>query len=414
MIKKILLVMLGISTVMSNVCTVQAQEREIVQNKLETQQWEYSITPIDEKWSKLASYQAMVDACQLSQEYLKQAPTRELLETVSKYPLILDILNYDDIKKGVAAVSKQFNGLEELLNRKDVNEIVREEYKKVKIPIAERCDYASMSIQNIAFLKDKLNREKVYYDMQDELKSVLYEGILLQDTVSAKYSMNDKKKILQDAIHKMLEREKSSVYNYSRESYFIEEVYKDCKEEWWQALKEVASMDSLWNLSDTISNIGIKEGAYKEKYLKNYRKSDSNIYVKTPNGTKVVCIVKSDNHINSNKIVERTRTTYPKVTIVAAGYSGNNCHAYAWTGRQDIWMNSPASYISDGSYKKINRPTQNGQKVVWGNFSHSGIVTDYNKESPIITSKLAGGCIVKAAAKDVPATGSIVYYKRNN
>ena len=345
---------------------------------------------------------------------MKQVSTSDLLEVVSKYPLLLDILNCDDIKTGVFVVSKQFNGLGELLKRKDAAEIVREEYKKVKIPDTERCDYSSISIQNTIFLKDKLNREKVYYDMQDELKSVLYEGILLQDTISTKYSMNDKKRILQDAISKMLERGKSSVYNYNNESYFIETIYKTCEGEWWRGLKEVMSMDSFWNLSHSISNLKQKESVFKERHLKNHRKSDSNIYVKTPNGTKVKCIVKSDNHINSNKIVERTRTTYPNVKIVSAGYSGNNCHAYAWTGRQDIWMNSPASYVSDGSYKKIGRPSQNGQKVVWGNFSHSGIVTDYNKESPVITSKLAGGCVVKAAAKDVPAAGTIVYYKRNN
>lgn len=88
------------------------------------------------------------------------------------------------------------------------------------------------------------------------------------------------------------------------------------------------------------------------------------------------------------------KLAYPRATYVSTGYSKNNCHAYAWTGRQDIWMQSPVLYVSDGSYKAIKgRPKSNGQIAVWGSYTHSAIVTNYGTQDPTVTSKWGGGHI---------------------
>ena len=107
------------------------------------------------------------------------------------------------------------------------------------------------------------------------------------------------------------------------------------------------------------------------------------------------------------------KLAYPRATYVSTGYSKNNCHAYAWTGRQDIWMQSPVLYVSDGSYKAIKgRPKSNGQIAVWGSYTHSAIVTNYGTQDPTVTSKWGGGQIWRCGASYCPYNGPICYYGR--
>ena len=61
----------------------------------------------------------MLDHCQLPEECVKAMTTEQLFDTVLKYPLLIDILFYDDVISGISEVAKQFNGLDELLKRED-------------------------------------------------------------------------------------------------------------------------------------------------------------------------------------------------------------------------------------------------------------------------------------------------------
>lgn len=235
----------------------------------------------DKEWSDFSSHQEMLDACQLPNTYLRESSTEELLEKVVKYPLTIDILSYNDIKTGVSAVAKQFNGLAELLSRKDIASVVANKYKQVKIPTEEHYQYNSDTIYNGSFLNDEVSRKNIYIDMQNDLETTLYEGILLQEVVVTRYSYNEKLSLLEEVEKKALERGESRVFDFKSQSQFINDVYEDKESLWWG-------------------------------------------------------ILKSDNHVNSAKFVAKQKETYPNATVVGSGYSGNNCHAYAWTGRQDV------------------------------------------------------------------------------
>lgn len=58
-------------------------------------------------------------ALQIREEILKNIPTSTLIEICLEYPLYPDILFYDSGQQGIAALITQFNGLKELMNRKD-------------------------------------------------------------------------------------------------------------------------------------------------------------------------------------------------------------------------------------------------------------------------------------------------------
>lgn len=142
-------------------------------------------------------------------------------------------------------------------------------------------------------------------------------------------------------------------------------------------------------------------------------RADESVIVKTPKGSKIKCKRKASNKKNSTKDVAQQKLAYPRATYVSTGYSKNNCHAYAWTGRQDIWMQSPVLYVSDGSYKAIKgRPKSNGQIAVWGSYTHSAIVTNYGTQDPTVTSKWGGGHIWRCGASYCPYNGPICYYGR--
>lgn len=256
-------------------------------------------------------------------------------------------------------------------------------------------------------------KENIYLDLQERLEIYFEEALFFMDGISSGYSDSEKKAITVEAVSKMEIKAVSPVFHYQMSEGFAEFAYKDDDNArmWKNAIAAEFADKDIDNGKEGFPIMFGKKGRDKMQ-----RKGDSTVYVKTPNGTKVKCIIKSNNQLNSDRYVEQQKIAYPKATFVAVGYSGNNCHAYAWTGRQDIWMNSPAAYISDKSYKEISggRPTGNGQKAVWPNLLHSAIVLDYTKQDPIVVSKWGRNYIWKCAAQKTPYGKNVIYYKRNN
>ena len=328
------------------------------------------MTPVDKEWGEFSSHQDMLDHCQLPEECVKAMTTEQLFDTVLKYPLLIDILFYDDVMSGISEVAKQFNGLDELLKREDIQGVLKDKYMVAVIPVAEHQDYSKLSVDDDVRLMSRQTKENIYLDLQERLEIYFEEALFFMDGISSGYSDSEKKAIAAEFVDKDIDN--------GKEGFPI---------------------------------MFGKKGRDKMQ-----RKGDSTVYVKTPNGTKVKCTIESNNHLNSDGRVEQEKIAYPDATFVAVGYSGNNCHAYAWTGRQDIWMNSPAAYISDKSYKEISggRPTGNGQKAVWPNLLHSAIVLDYTKQDPIVVSKWGRNYIWKCAAQKTPYGKNVIYYKRNN
>jgi len=411
MIKKIFSVVLSVSIL---ICSgVQVAKADTVDWQ-DGQGYEYPVTPVDKEWGEFSSHQEMLDHCQLPEECVKAMTTEQLFDTVLKYPLLIDILFYDDVISGISEVAKQFNGLDELLKREDIQGVLKDKYMAAVIPVAEHQDYSKLSVDDDVRLMSRQTKENIYLDLQERLEIYFEEALFFMDGISSGYSDSEKKAITGEAVSKMEIKAVSPVFHYQMSEGFAEFAYKDDDNArmWKNAIAAEFADKDIDNGKEGFPIMFGKKGRDKMQ-----RKGDSTVYVKTPNGTKVKCTIKSNNQLNSDRYVEQQKIAYPKATFVAVGYSGNNCHAYAWTGRQDIWMNSPAAYISDKSYKEISggRPTGNGQKAVWGNFLHSAIVMDYTKQDPIVVSKWGAEYIWRCAAGYCyDAAGNIKYYKRNN
>ena len=89
-----------------------------------TEPYEYPVTPDDAEWVEFDSHQEMIDACQIPEEILNNMSTEALVETVLNYPLLYDMLVWENQSHGVQSVISSFNGLSALLSREDGPELL--------------------------------------------------------------------------------------------------------------------------------------------------------------------------------------------------------------------------------------------------------------------------------------------------
>lgn len=81
--------------------------------------YEYPVRPGTQEWAQLDSHNQKVDICQIPEAVLKNMTTQALCESVLNYPLMGDMLAYDNPDMGYTVILYSFNGLKELVQRED-------------------------------------------------------------------------------------------------------------------------------------------------------------------------------------------------------------------------------------------------------------------------------------------------------
>lgn len=85
-----------------------------------------------EKYSELY-YLDKIELCQIPENLLKEMSTEALIETCLNYPFFADMIFRDSAYSGFQDTLKNFNGLQELINCKDVGEKIYEFYKNINL-----------------------------------------------------------------------------------------------------------------------------------------------------------------------------------------------------------------------------------------------------------------------------------------
>lgn len=80
----------------------------------------FPITPGTTEWEELETIEDKINACQIPDDILRNLSTSALLETISNYPLAVNLYAYDSLNEGYNKVKEQFNGLAELDRRMKV------------------------------------------------------------------------------------------------------------------------------------------------------------------------------------------------------------------------------------------------------------------------------------------------------
>ena len=120
--------------------------------------YDFSVKPGTDEWKTFTTHDEMLKACQIPVSILNKMTTAGLVETVLNYPLFPDMMAYSSIQQGFNQVAAQFNGLSELLNRKDAGVELLAKYRNMNPAaieavwsLAQKGSYI-MSIGNIEIL----------------------------------------------------------------------------------------------------------------------------------------------------------------------------------------------------------------------------------------------------------------------
>lgn len=143
--------------------------------------YDFPVKPGTEAWQEFTTHDEMVESCQVSESTLRKMSTAGLVETVLNYPLYRDMMAYDSIQQGFNTVTAQFNGIPELLNRKDAGTELLVRYRpmdpaaiKDNWTLLQKGSYA-LSIADIEIL---LTQDVILDDLtQTQLKDLLKEAI---------------------------------------------------------------------------------------------------------------------------------------------------------------------------------------------------------------------------------------------
>ena len=111
--------------------------------------YEYPVSPGDPEWYNFTNNDDMVAACQIPDTILCKMTTEALLESVLNYPMQIDIFMHGSLNKGLLAVSEYFNGLAELLNRRDLQNVLETKLSTEQLDEHNSTDYESYKREKI-------------------------------------------------------------------------------------------------------------------------------------------------------------------------------------------------------------------------------------------------------------------------
>ena len=359
----------------------------------------FPITQYDEAWYEFDSVVDMRAATQLPEELLNGISTEELVRLVLKYPLLCDMKAYP-IEEGYEHIKEQFNGISELVSRKDAYEELLAAYNSYDIPTERILDY------------DSIIKSDEDVDAFNELCSNMESRKLIYDDAEVYNSINVLEFMLLDVMvnNEIDAAEFVNVYGEKVEQKTLSEYYEN---ENPLMLVECAADNEVNLFSDYISEYSLNSSdAYYE------------IDIKTPSGY----TVRVKYH------PQLTMCNYSDYADLISAYNASNvsvasttfnCHSYAWlkdlrTDYQNIWMNTSSLFTSDPYYEKSST-AKVGDIATWS--AHSAIVLRVNVKDPnsykdipenYCISKWSAGPIVAHYMKRCPyyTEGTTITYYR--
>jgi hypothetical protein len=99
---------------------VTAQEKKLT--------WDYPVKPGSVEWQRLSSLDEIYEACQIPDNILKKIDTESLVQICFNYPASPVLFSYNSPQAGFNVLYSNFNGIRELLERKDVGHFMLNKY----------------------------------------------------------------------------------------------------------------------------------------------------------------------------------------------------------------------------------------------------------------------------------------------
>ncbi|MDR2126331.1 MAG: hypothetical protein LBP63_05845 [Prevotellaceae bacterium] len=183
--KKIIILTLFLFTVY----IVAAQEKEPV--------WDYPVKPGSEEWAAFKSTEDMYKAVSIPEDVIKKMDTESLVQICLNYPALPTVFLFNSPQDGFDNFYIHFNGIQELMVRKDAGEFLLKKY-------------SALSLQdfNILWTLEKQGEfvHKYYY----------IELILAQPKILQSLKSDYRKLLLKEAIKKFEEKQsRNDLFGYN-------------------------------------------------------------------------------------------------------------------------------------------------------------------------------------------------------
>ncbi len=151
--------------------------------------YDYPIRGGTDQWRELKNHAEKVSVCQIPDTILTKLNTKELLNACLDYPLLGDIMAFQNSQDGMDAYKRNFNGINEFYNRPDHFEAIKEKYSGI-----EPAD---------------IHEEWTLFEKGEFVfKTMALELIISQDEVLSNLDTNQKKDLV-----KILLEKKNSKFN---------------------------------------------------------------------------------------------------------------------------------------------------------------------------------------------------------
>jgi len=140
----------------------------------------FPIRPGMPEWASL-TISARLEACQIPQEILKTISTTGLVETCLNYPFLPDMMFSDTPQKGFEGIISRFNGLQELLQRRDAGLVLLERYKTLDYEYEYtkwQHGQSSLFVFPLLYLEKLLAYDPIIANMSQQTKILLLQESL--------------------------------------------------------------------------------------------------------------------------------------------------------------------------------------------------------------------------------------------
>ena len=91
--------------------------------------WDYPVKPGSEEWKKFKTYDEMLEATLIPEEFLFSLSTEDLTVICLEYPGLYNIYAFNSLDMGLDRLFNQFNGISELFKRENTSKELLKHYR---------------------------------------------------------------------------------------------------------------------------------------------------------------------------------------------------------------------------------------------------------------------------------------------
>jgi hypothetical protein len=153
----------------------------------------YPSRPGTEAWNKFTTLDEMITACQVPEDVLKDMSTQGLVETAITYPLMGNIVFFNDTLGALNDMLKQSNAIQALLQRADAGTEMLAKYRTMD-PAAVKSDWADY--------------DRVFYP----LKFMAIEILMGQDVIVVQFTPEQRQELIELAKAKYQAKKQSPFF----------------------------------------------------------------------------------------------------------------------------------------------------------------------------------------------------------